>query len=128
MRGVCLLRLKRMQEANQELAIAGSLTGGRRVSMSMNVAALTKLYQSRASRDSKLVDDAISDLTSIIEHDKQFVPAYMNLACAYAEKGDYPVVTRYLVFQVIELAISSAALLNKIFIVLTRPSDRFLTG
>lgn len=127
MRGACLLDVGPTQEAGQWLATARALSGGMRANMSANLEAAAKLYLWKATKNGSYIDEAIQILTSTIERDPAFAPAYTNLACAYAAKGDYALVTKWLVRPTVLKLRTSDDIVGHVKDDLVRPSDRFLT-
>jgi hypothetical protein len=89
MRAACSLRTGDSRSAEEWFGRAAHLTEGGKLIMTLNAQAMAQLYTAKATGNADLMKSSENTFKSLIEQRKDYAPAYINLACAYALEKNY---------------------------------------
>jgi len=131
MRGACLVRLGRPDEAAEWFRRARQLTQGKQQQMTASAEAMTRLEFWKLTKDANpaaaaaALGEAIAQFESLKKNYPDFTNAYLNLACAYSSQQNYTQVWKTL--QELERILGNSAIAHELHEDMSRPTDRFFS-
>jgi tetratricopeptide (TPR) repeat protein len=131
MRGACLVRLGRPDDAAEWFRRAKGLTQGKQQQMTASAEAMTRLEFWKLTKDTNptaaavALGEAIAQFESLKQTYPDFTVAYLNLACAYSSQQNYAQVWN--TFQELEKIFGDSAIAHELHEDMSRPSDHFFS-
>jgi tetratricopeptide (TPR) repeat protein len=132
MRGACLVRVGRPNDAAEWFRRAKELTQGKQQQMTASAEAFARLEFWKLAKDSNptaaaaALSEAVAQFVALNRNYPDFTHAYINLACAYSSQNNYTEVWN--TFQHLEKILGVGAIAHELHEDMSRPSDRFFSN